>query len=58
MSDFHGVATPLQIVALVGLCSDGQGCCELLQARIVGFLLGGGVRYRDKDVGSGFLDKA
>jgi len=51
VSDFH-----VQLL-LMGLCSEGQGCCGLLQARIAGFLLCG-VRYRDKNVGSGLLDEA
>ena len=40
----------------MNLCRDGQWC-GLLQARIVGFLLYG-VRYRDQDVCSGFLNEA
>ena len=47
----------MQLVALVGLCRDGQGCCELLQARIVGFRLDW-IRYRDEDVGSCLLNEA
>src|ERR1039458_101399 len=43
-------------LALVTLRRDGQGCCGLLQARIVGFRLDW-IRYRDEDVGSGLLDE-
>jgi hypothetical protein len=39
------------------LCRDGQGGCGLLQARTVGFLLDR-IRYRDKDLGGGFLNEA
>jgi hypothetical protein len=43
-------------LGLVTLRRDGQGCCGLLQARIVGFRLDWS-RYRDEDIGSGLLDE-
>jgi hypothetical protein len=44
-------------LGLVTLRRDGQGGCELLQARIAGFLFDW-IRYRDKDLGSGLLNEA
>ena len=56
MGDFHG-GYSFANLGLVTLRRDGQGRGGLLQPRMVDFRLGW-VSYRDKDVGSGFLDKA